>query len=383
MFKRIYLIHILILSGILLAACAPSVAPVSEPTPVAVSTLPANTASISGTLWQDLCAPASGEGPSAGCVASADGGLEANSTHDAGEPGLADVLVSLGFGACDHVTNGLETKTNQDGAYEFANLPAGEYCVMVDPLRSENAQLLPGSWTFPAASAGTSTVAISVNLAGNEGKTGIDFGWDTQSQPAESVADQASPTGKVNVQALNLRAGPGLSHRIFLQLNEGTALEIMGRSENQEWLQVRLDSGTQGWVYYEYVDTQAEIADLPLREAYGGAYLEPVDVSPTASPPETNQSQEVSVSIEDNVATVKINGFVEDTRLVLKLKKPDGKSSLVVGKGRTNANGNARIQFEMPADWPDGEPLTSGELDLVVSSKDGNASIDVTIQYYR
>jgi hypothetical protein len=67
----------------------------------------------------------------------------------------------------------------------------------------------------------------------------------------------------------------------------------------------------------------------------------------------------------------------------LKLKKPDGKSSLVVGKGRTNANGNARIQFEMPADWPDGEPLTSGELDLVVSSKDGNASIDVTIQYYR
>jgi uncharacterized protein YgiM (DUF1202 family) len=309
--------------------------------------------------------------------------LEANSTHDAGEPGLADVLVSLGFGACDHVTNGLETKTNQDGAYEFANLPAGEYCVMVDPLRSENAQLLPGSWTFPAASAGTSTVAISVNLAGNEGKTGIDFGWDTQSQPAESVADQASPTGKVNVQALNLRAGPGLSHRIFLQLNEGTALEIMGRSENQEWLQVRLDSGTQGWVYYEYVDTQAEIADLPLREAYGGAYLEPVDVSPTASPPETNQSQEVSVSIEDNVATVKINGFVEDTRLVLKLKKPDGKSSLVVGKGRTNANGNARIQFEMPADWPDGEPLTSGELDLVVSSKDGNASIDVTIQYYR
>jgi hypothetical protein len=157
----------------------------------------------------------------------------------------------------------------------------------------------------------------------------------------------------------------------------------MGRSENQEWLQVRLDSGTQGWVYYEYVDTQAVIADLPLLEAYGGAYLNPVDVAPTASPPETRQPQKVSVSIEDNLATVKINGFIEDARLVLKLERSDGKSSLVVGKGRTNANGHASIQFEMPADWPDGEPLTSGEMDLVVSSKDGKASLDVTIQYYR
>jgi hypothetical protein len=166
-------------------------------------------------------------------------------------------------------------------------------------------------------------------------------------------------------------------------LNEWATLEIMGRSENQEWLQVRLDSGTQGWVYYEYVDTQVVIAELPLREAYGGAYLNPVDVSPTASPPESSQPQEISVSIEDNVATVNINGFIEDARLVLKLKKPDGKSSLVVGKGRTNTDGNASIQFEMPVDWPDGEPLASGELDLVVSSKDGRASIDVTIQYYR
>ncbi|MGD8405441.1 MAG: SH3 domain-containing protein [Anaerolineales bacterium] len=385
MFKRIYLIHILILSGILLAACAPSTARVSEPTPVAVNTLPANTASISGTLWHDLCALTGNQEPSPGCVASADGGFKANGVHDAGEPGLANMLVLLGFGVCDHVRNGLETRTNQDGAYEFANLPAGEYCIMIDPLRSENAQLLPGGWTFPAASVGTDTGAISVNLAENEGKTGIDFGWDTQSQsqPAESVADQAIPIGKVNVQALNLRAGPSLNHRIFLQLNEGTVLEIMGRSENQEWLQVRLDSGTQGWIYYEYVDTQAVIADLPLREAYGGAYLNPVDVLPTVSPPETSQPQEISVSIEANVATVKINGYIEDARLVLRLKKPDGKSSLVVGKGKTNGNGDATIQFEMPTDWPDGKPLTSGEQNLVVSSKDGKASIDVTIQYYR
>jgi uncharacterized protein YgiM (DUF1202 family) len=383
MFKRIYLIHVLIFSSILLAACAPSIAPFSEPTPVAINALPANTASVSGTIWHDLCTHTDEDGSSAGCVTSADGEFEANGERETGEPGYAGVLVSLGFGACDQVRNSLETRTNQAGAYEFADLSAGEYCIMIDPSRSENAQLLPGEWTFPAVSTGSSTSAISVNLAENEQKSGIDFGWNSQLQTAESETVQAIPLGKVNVQALNLRAGPSLNHRIFLQLNEGTELEIMGRSENQEWLQVRLDSGTQGWVYYEFVDTQAEIANLPLREAYGGTYLNPVDVSPTASPPERSQPQKISVSIEDNVATVNINGFIEDARLVLKLKSPDGKSSLVVGKGRTNPNGNASIQFEMPADWPDGEPLASGELDLVVSSKDGKASIDVTIQYNR
>ena len=272
MFKRIYLIHILIFSGILLAACAPSVAPISEPTPAAFSTIPANTASVSGTAWQEN-------------VASADG------VHDAGEPGLADVPV-------------------------------------------------------------TPTV-------------------------------QPTILGTVNAQALNLGAGPSLNHRIFLKLQEGTALEITGRSENQEWLLVRLESGTQGWVYYEFVDTQVAVADLPLREAYGGAYLNPVDVSPEPGPQQASQPQKVTVSIEDNVATVHINGFIKDEKLVLKLERPDGKASVVVGKGKTNADGNASIQFEMPADWPDGEPLTSGELDLTVSSKDGKASLDLTIQYYR
>jgi uncharacterized protein YraI len=234
-------------------------------------------------------------------------------------------------------------------------------------------------------SSNASVGSILVNLMGSEQKSGVDFGWDYQFLPVPPASESNSPlaNGEVNAQGLNLRAGPGLGHRIFLQLNEGTPLEILGRSENLEWLLVRLPSGTQGWVFYEYLDTQVVIADLPLREAYGGTYLNPVGVSPTASPLDASQPQKIFVSIEDNGATVNINGFIEDARLVLKLERPDGRSSLVVGKGKTNANGNASIQFEMPTNWPDGEPLASGELDLIASSKDGKASINVTIQYYR
>lgn len=385
MLKRIYLIHILIFSGILLAACAPSLAPVTEPTTDVFSTIPANSASISGTVWHDLCALSAEEQPSAGCVALTNGGFKANSTHDSGEPGFASVLVTLGYGTCDNNTNRIETRTNQDGVFEFTNLPAGVYCVIVDPLRTENVHILPGGWTFPTVSSEVSIATISVDLAGSEQKTGIDFGWDTQLLylPSESEIAQPLNLGSVNVQALNLRAGPSLNHHIFLQLNEGTVLEIMGRSENQEWLQVRLESGTQGWVYYQFVDTRAVIADLPLREAYGGAYLNPLDVKSVASPQQVSQPQKISVGIENNVATININGFIANAKLIVKLERPDGKASLVVGKGQTNANGNAIIKFEMPVEWPDGKSLTSGELGVVVSSKDGNASVDATIQYYR
>lgn len=390
MLKRIHLIHILMFLTLLLSACIPSVSAISEPTAVAVSTVPANSASISGAIWHDLCALAGGEGdaplqPSAGCVPSDDGGFEANGVREAGEPGLADVLVSLGFGACDAITNRIEVRTNQEGDYEFASLPAGPYCVMIDPLRAENAPLLPGGWTAPAVPAGASAAAIPVNLAGSEQKAGIDFGWDYQFLPVppEAQSDQPIAAGQVNVQALNLRAGPGLNHRIFLELAGGTALEIMGRSENLEWLLVRLQSGTQGWVYYQYVDTQVAIADLPLREAYGGAYLNPADDQPVVVPQEPRQPQNILVSIQNNQATVHITGFRSEARLVLTLERPDGKASLVVGKGETNANGNAVIHFEMPREWPDGKPLGSGDLDLVVSSKDGQASISASIQYYR
>lgn len=390
MFKRIYFIQILMCLAVFLAACAPSAAATPEPPLVAISTIPANTASISGNVWHDLCALAGGEGgspvqPSAGCVASADGGFKANGTRETGEPGLEGILVSLGYGACGNVTDHLETRTDQDGTYEFANLPAGAYCVMIDPLRAENALLLPGGWTSPVASADTSVISISANLMSSEQKAGLDFGWDYQflPLPSESEAVQPATSGKVNVEALNLRAGPSLNHRIFLQLKEGTLLEITGRSENQEWLLVRLESGTQGWVYSGYVDTQAVLADLPMLEAYGGAYLNPVDVSPPATSQGTPLSQNIVVSIEGNVATVNIAGFVENAKLIVILESPDGKADLVVGSGKSNANGNAAIQFEMPREWADGEPLTSGDLVLIVSSKDGKARISADIQYYR
>lgn len=387
--NQLKLISVFILIAFLLAACLPgllNIAPVvSEPEPVVViSTIPANTASISGVVWHDLCALAGGEGgmplqPSAGCVPLNEGGFKANDIREADEPGLGGVLVSLGYGACGETDDYFEARTNEDGSFAFTDLPEGMYCVVVDSLRAENESLLPGQWTSPFDVENSGPAKFSVTLADGEQKSDINFGWDYQFLPVPLAPERTSLRGIVNVQGLNLRLGPGANHKILRQLAEGTQVEIEGRSENLEWLLVRLPSGTQGWVFAEYVDTQAVIADLPLKEASGGAYLAPSDAAQ-----DVRQPQNVQVSIENNIATVVVTGFPSDSKLTVKLGKSGKEADLmVVGEGSTSENGNALIRFKMPAEWSDGTPLSSGGLTLMVSTPNGKANVTIKIQYYR
>lgn len=56
---------------------------------------------------------------------------------------------------------------------------------------------------------------------------------------------------------------------------------------------------------------------------------------------------------------------------------------MIVACGQTSPNGNATLQFAMPAKWPDGSPLTSGTMRLVVSTIGGSFELSAAIQYYR
>ncbi len=196
--NKIRFTSLLMLFVIALAACAPQMQVAlptdvaEQPTVIAISTIPANTASISGAVWHDVCMIAGGEGgapmqPSAGCIVSSAGGYRANSTREADEAGLGDVLVSLGYGACGATDDYFEIRTNADGSFMFANLAAGTYCVLVDSLRAENALLLPGEWTTVVNDTGASFSAITVTLVDGEQKAGINFGWDYQFLPLPDV----------------------------------------------------------------------------------------------------------------------------------------------------------------------------------------------------
>jgi len=146
--------------------------------------LPPQEGSIGGVVWHDECATPWGDPPATppeGCVVLPDGGYLANGVLEAGEPGLAGVVVALGAGACP--STGLATTTAAaDGSYLFSGLSAGTYCVSVDALDSTNETILiPGGWTNPPAEG---LASVTVSLAPGEDNLGVSFGWDFQFPPA-------------------------------------------------------------------------------------------------------------------------------------------------------------------------------------------------------
>ncbi|GJM42859.1 MAG: hypothetical protein DHS20C20_31410 [Ardenticatenaceae bacterium] len=207
-----------------------NVAQADEPTPAPTPTpADSNMGIINGKVWHDLCAVAGGDGdddtavPSAGCIAKPEGGFQANSLLEDGEPGIPNVLVSLGEGDCPAPSSIATATTDDDGDYLFTDLPAGTYCVSIDPLDVANEQLLPGGFTFPDTGINNTTVT----LADGELTTGINFGWDYQFLPVPDV-DLANCTNSIAfVQDLSVPDdtifNPGESFEKSWQLrNSGT-----------------------------------------------------------------------------------------------------------------------------------------------------------------
>ena len=163
--------------------------------------LPEETAVINGIVWHDLCAPPGEDAEaSEGCIATPDGGFQANGLLDSGEPGIGGITVSLGEGACP--ASGFATAvTGNDGSYTFADLVGGDYCVSIDTLGDSNqAVLIPGSWTFPE----TNIPETAVTLADGETSDPIDFGWDYEFLPLPEGTNSCENNTFEYVQDLNI-----------------------------------------------------------------------------------------------------------------------------------------------------------------------------------
>ena len=154
-------------------------------TPITTQGTSPISAAISGRVWHDLCAVAGGEGgipitPSAGCIQISGGEYQANGVLEASDPFIGGVFVQLGVGACP--ASGLATATTDTaGAYAFAGLDAGTYCVSVDVSSPQNASVLPGMWTVPADM--DSLAWHTITLQDHEQRSDVNFGWDYQLLP--------------------------------------------------------------------------------------------------------------------------------------------------------------------------------------------------------
>lgn len=84
----------------------------------------------------------------------------------------------------------------------------------------------------------------------------------------QATATPQPVTGKVNVELLNLRAGPATSFAKVDSLKQDMIVVIDGRTQDALWLQVTVPIiNKDGWVAAQYVDTQADVKKLPVVQA--------------------------------------------------------------------------------------------------------------------
>ena len=190
--KRFYsqLFFLMTAMMLLAAACQGQTTSAAEAESAPGASQPiANSASIQGWVWHDMCATAmDGElalsSAPEGCIEALSplGDYRANGQMDGVEAGIGDLIIRLGEGACPATGLAETVTTAMDISYSFMELPAGTYCVSVNPSEEPNMTLLrPGIWTFPEVSEGT--IGTTVTVAEGENVFDINFGWDYQFLP--------------------------------------------------------------------------------------------------------------------------------------------------------------------------------------------------------
>lgn len=126
--------------------------------------------------------------------------------------------------------------------------------------------------------------------------------------PTANLGQPGEATAVVNAPA-NVRTGPGISYgTIAGGAGAGTVLELIGRNDQGNWLNIVLPSGEEGWILGELVtvNTGFSTASLPVVEApppaaaAGGTPASGAAAAPPVAPP--------PVAAVGNVGTFELGG---------------------------------------------------------------------------
>jgi hypothetical protein len=82
--------------------------------------------------------------------------------------------------------------------------------------------------------------------------------------PTQPVTNASLPA-TVNVQALNVRVAPDINAGIAATaLNNGTQIQVVGRSTDNLWFATPISGGGVGWVFSNGLTVQGDSSTLPL-----------------------------------------------------------------------------------------------------------------------
>ncbi|MBI5958988.1 MAG: PD40 domain-containing protein [Chloroflexi bacterium] len=99
----------------------------------------------------------------------------------------------------------------------------------------------------------------------------------------------AVPDAIVDSTTLNVRENPGEGARIMLTVARGTPLKVLGRYQDNSWLQVLTPSNNTGWIYRPLVTVNIDLARVPVVNA---TFIAP---PPTATPVPPTPSSTVNL----------------------------------------------------------------------------------------
>lgn len=129
-------------------------------------------------------------------------------------------------------------------------------CGMLILFVAQNPNLLSRTSATPTVSA---AAAPAKTNAGNS---------TTPNDAPQATATPQPATGKVNVDLLNLRAGPATTFDKIEGLKQDTIVVLTGRTQDSTWYQVTVPIiGKGGWVAAQYIDTTSDTSKLPVVEA--------------------------------------------------------------------------------------------------------------------
>ncbi|TEU11755.1 MAG: SH3 domain-containing protein [Anaerolineales bacterium] len=131
---------------------------------------------------------------------------------------------------------------------------------------------------FQTGSTRTATPKVALTSTPKLLLTGISTPIAT---PIRTLAPTPQPPAEVTAEALNLRAGPGVSYDKVGLLHQGEGLTVTARTEAGDWLAVTLLDGTEGWVSAAYVDLHIPLDAIAVA---GEIPATPTPAAPTPTP---------------------------------------------------------------------------------------------------
>ncbi len=127
----------------------------------------------------------------------------------------------------------------------------------MDALLAPTATFTPTDTPVPPTATNTATATATYTATATPTLT------NTPTYTA-TATDRPTPWPTPTVYAIvssqrraNVRRGPGTNHGVFNALEPGSGVQILGTSEDDDWYNVRLENGAEGWISAGLLEVQA------------------------------------------------------------------------------------------------------------------------------